>query len=40
MIEGLICSKAFLKNRLLGKYWPVILDGTGFFHFKRIKIIR
>lgn len=34
MARGLIRSKAFLKNRLLGKYWPVILDGTGLFHFK------
>lgn len=34
MVKGLIRSKAFLKNRLLGKYWPVILDGTGLFHFK------
>lgn len=34
MVKGLIRSKVFLKNRLLGKYWPVILDGTGLFHFK------
>lgn len=34
MVKGLIRSKAFLKNRLLGKYWPVILDGTGLFHFR------
>ena len=34
MVKGLIRSKVFLKNRLLGKYWPVILDGTGLFHFR------
>lgn len=34
MIKSLIRSKAFLKNRLLGKYWLVVLDGTGLFHFK------
>ena len=34
MVKGLIRSKAFLKNRLLGRHWPVILDGTGLFHFK------
>lgn len=34
MVRGLIRSKVFLKNRLLGKYYPVILDGTGLFHFK------
>ena len=34
MVKGLIRSKAFLKNRLLGRYWPVILDGTGLFHFR------
>lgn len=34
MIRHLIRGKAFHKNRLLGKYWVVILDGTGLFHFK------
>lgn len=34
MVKGLVRSKAFLKNRLLGKYYPVILDGTGLFHFR------
>lgn len=34
MVRGLIRSKVFLKNRLLGKYWPVVLDGTGLFHFR------
>lgn len=34
MIKGLIRSKVFLKNRLLGKYYPVIPDGTGLFHFR------
>lgn len=34
MVCGLIRSKVFLKNRIPGKYWPVILDGTGLFHFR------
>ena len=34
MVKGLVRSKNFLKNRLLGTYWPVILDGTGLFHFR------
>ena len=34
MVKSLIRSKAFLKNRIPGKYWPVVLDGTGLFHFK------
>lgn len=34
MVKGLIHSKVFLKSRLLGTYWPVILDGTGLFHFR------
>ena len=34
MVTSLIRSKAFNKNRLLGKYWVIILDGTGLFHFK------
>lgn len=34
MIRHLIRSKTFHKNRLLSKYWVVILDGTGLFHFK------
>ena len=34
MVTGLIRSKAFHKNRFLGKYWLVIVDGTGLFHFR------
>ena len=34
MVKELIRSKIFNKSRLLGKYWRVILDGTGLFHFK------
>lgn len=34
MVTSLIRSKAFHKNRFLGKYWVVILDGTGLFHFR------
>ena len=29
MVTALIRGKQFNKNRLLGKYWRVILDGTG-----------
>lgn len=34
MITSLIRGKQFHRNRLLGKYWRVILDGTGLFYFK------
>ena len=34
MIKCLIRGKQFNRNRLLGKYWRVILDGTGLFCFK------
>lgn len=34
MIISLIRGKQFYRNRLLGKYWRVILDGTGLFCFK------
>lgn len=34
MVKSLIRSKVFHNNRILGKYWPVVLDGTGLFHFK------
>lgn len=34
MLVSLIRGKQFHKNRLLGKYWRVILDGTGLFCFK------
>ena len=34
MVTNLIRGKQFNKNRLLGKYWRVILDGTGLCYFK------
>lgn len=34
MITSLIRGKQFNKGRLQGKYWRVILDGTGLFYFK------
>lgn len=34
MVKSLIRGKQFNRNRLLGKYWRVILDGTGLFCFK------
>lgn len=34
MVTSLIRGKQFNRNRLLGKYWRVILDGTSLFYFK------
>ena len=34
MVSELVRSKVFNQNRLLGKYWIVVFDGTGLFHFK------
>ena len=34
MVISLIRGKQFNRNRLFGKYWRVILDGTGLFYFK------
>lgn len=34
MVVSLIRGKQFNRNRLQGKYWKVILDGTGLFYFK------
>ena len=34
MVTSLIRGKQFNRNRLLRKYWRVILDGTGLFCFK------
>ena len=34
MIIRLIRSKQFNRGRLLGRYWRIILDGTGLFYFK------
>ena len=34
MVTSLIRGKQFNRSRLQGKYWRVILDGTGLFYFK------
>lgn len=34
MIKSLIRKKSFNRSRLQGKYWRVIIDGTGLFYFK------
>lgn len=34
MITSLIRGKQFNRGRLLGKYWRVILDGTGLLYFR------
>lgn len=34
MIHSLIRMKSFHRGKLLGKYWRIILDGTGLFYFK------
>lgn len=34
MVTSLIRGKQFNRGRLLGKYWRVVLDGTGLFYFK------
>ena len=34
MIKSLLRMKSFYGNRLLGKYWRIILDGTGLYCFK------
>jgi hypothetical protein len=34
MVTRLIRGKQFNRGRLLGKYWRVILDGTGLFYFR------
>lgn len=34
MVKSLIKGKQFHRNRLSGKYWRVILDGSGLFYFK------
>ena len=34
MVRCLLRGKNFHKSRLLGKYWRVILDGTGLFYFR------
>lgn len=34
MVKSLIRGKKFHRGRLSGKYWRVILDGTGLFYFR------
>lgn len=34
MVKHLIRMKSFNRGKLLGKYWRIILDGTGLFYFK------
>ena len=34
MVSSLLRMKQFYRFRLLGKYWRVILDGTGLFYFR------
>lgn len=34
MIKSLIRMKSFGRTRLLGRYWRIILDGTGLFYFR------
>ena len=34
MVKSLIHNKSFYRGKLLGKYWRVIIDGTGLFYFK------
>lgn len=34
MIKSLLRMKSFYKNRLLGKYWRIVLDGTGLYSFR------
>lgn len=34
MIKKLIRMKSFYRSKLFGKYWRVIIDGTGLFYFK------
>lgn len=34
MVRSLLRGKQFYRNRLIGKFWRVIIDGTGLFYFK------
>ena len=34
LVASLLRMKQFYRARLLGKYWRVILDGTGLFYFR------
>ena len=34
MVKSLIRRKSFYRSKLLGKYWRIIIDGTGLFYFR------
>ena len=34
MIKSLIRRKSFYRSKLSGKYWRIIIDGTGLFYFR------
>ena len=34
MIKSLLRMKSFYRGRMMGKYWRIILDGTGLYYFK------
>ena len=34
MVKSLIRKKSFYRSKLQGKYWRVIIDGTGLFYFR------
>ena len=34
MVKSLIRKKSFSRSKLSGKYWRVIIDGTGLFYFR------
>lgn len=34
MVKSLIRKKSFYRSKLLGKYWRIIIDGTGLFYFR------
>lgn len=34
MVASLVRRKQFYKNRLMGKYWRVVLDGTQLYYFR------
>lgn len=39
MIKSLLRMKSFYGNRLLGKYWRIILDRTALYYFKKNTVI-
>ena len=34
MVKSLIRKKSFYRSKLVGRYWRVIIDGTGLFYFR------